>query len=67
MIRWFKRIINNLFFRNKVKMLKAPKVFNAIQDDRNDFIVSLKKQADIEQDDGNGYRIIKNLRLEDMV
>lgn len=66
-MNWIKELIDKLFFRNKIKMIEAPKIFNNIQNNRNEFIVSIKRQADIEQDDGNGYRIIQNLRLEDMV
>lgn len=66
-MNWIKKLIERLFFKNKIKMIEAPKIFNNIQNNRNEFIFSIKRQADIEQDDGNGYRIIQNLRLEDMV
>ena len=67
MIVWLKKIINTFFLKDKAKTIEAPKIVNNIQNNKNDFIVSLKRQADVEQDDGNGYRIISNLRLEDMV
>lgn len=66
-MNWIKELIERLFFRNKIKMIEAPKMFNDIKDNRNEFIVALKRQADVEQDDRNGYKIIPNLRLEDMV
>lgn len=66
-MNWIKKLIERLFFKNKIKMIEAPKIFNNIQNNRNEFIFFIKRQADIEQDDGNGYRIIQNLRLEDMV
>ena len=64
---WIKELIEKLFFRNKIKMLEAPKIVDNIENNRNEFIMDLKRQADVEQDDGNGYKIIPNLRLEDMV
>lgn len=66
-MNWIKELIERLFFRNKIKMIEAPKIFNNIEDNRNEFISSLKRQADVEQDDRNGYKVIPNLRLEDMV
>lgn len=66
-MNWIKELIEKLFFRNKIKMLEAPKMVDNIENNRTEFIMDLKRQADIEQDDGNGYKIIPNLRLEDMV
>jgi len=66
-MNWIKELIEKLFFRNKIKMLEAPKIVDNIENNRNEFIMDLKRQADVEQDDGNGYKIIPNLRLEDMV
>lgn len=66
-MNWIRELIEKLFFRNKIKMLQEPKIFDNIEQDRNEFVMELKRQADTEQDDGNGYKIISNLRLEDMV
>lgn len=66
-MNWIKELIEKLFFRNKIKMLEAPKIVDNIENNRNEFIMDLKRQSDVEQDDGNGYKIIPNLRLEDMV
>lgn len=66
-MNWIKELIERLFFRNKIKMIEAPKNVENIDYSRNDFIMNLKRQVEVEQDDGNGYKIITNLRLEDMV
>lgn len=66
-MNWIKDLIERLFLKNKIKMIEAPKIYNNIENNRNDFIVSIKRQVNIEQDDRNGYKIISNLRLEDMV
>lgn len=66
-MNWIKELIEKLFFRNKIKMLEAPKIVDNIENNRNEFIMDLKRQSDVEKDDGNGYKIIPNLRLEDMV
>lgn len=66
-MNWLKELIERLFFRNKTKLLEAPKIVQNVENNRNNFIIDLKRQADVEQDDGNGYKIIQNIRLEDMV
>lgn len=66
-MNWIKELIDRLFFRNKVKMIEAPKIFNNIENNRNEFIMDLKRKADAEQDDGNGYKIIPQLNLKEMV
>ena len=32
-----------------------------------DFFINLRRQAELEIDDGNGYKIIPNISLKDMV
>ena len=64
-MNWLRRLIELLFCKNKVKMIEAPKVFN--NGEENNFITDLRRQADVEMDDRNGYKIIQNMRLEDMV
>lgn len=66
-MNWLKKFIERLFFRNKIKMIEPPKVIEDIKENKNKFITDLKRQADIELSDGNGYRIIQNRKLEDMV
>lgn len=66
-MNWIKELIEKLLFRNRIKMIEAPKTFNNIEENRNEFIVTLRRQADVEQDDGNGYKIIKNMKLGDMI
>jgi len=66
-MNWIKELIKRLFSKNKIKLLEQPKMVKNTWDIRNDFIIDLKKSAEIEQDDGNGYKIIQNIRLKDMV
>jgi hypothetical protein len=34
---------------------------------KNDFMIDLKQQSNLEYDNRNGYKIIPNLKLKDMV
>lgn len=66
-MEWIKRIIRKIFKINNTKLLEQPKIINHAKEKRNEFIVNFKRQVEIEQDDGNGYKIIQNIRLENMV
>lgn len=66
-MEWIKRIIRKIFKINNTKLLEQPKIINHTEEKRNEFIINLKRQVEIEQDDGNGYKIIQNIRLENMV
>ena len=51
-----------------MKLLEAPTVESYKQEkNRNDFVVTLKQIADLDRDDGNGYKIIQNVNLKDMI
>ena len=66
MIKWFKKIFERIF-SSKILMLEEQKNIEVVRENKSDFRMHLKQQADPEQDDGSGYRIINKLRLEDMV
>lgn len=57
-----------IFNKKEIKLIEAPKsIINEKEEEKNDFVIMLKQTADLERDDRNGYRIIKNLKLKDMV
>lgn len=62
-----KRIFQKLFKKNEIKLIDKPKNIEKSEVTRNDFILSLRQDADLERDDRNGYRIIPNIKLKDMV
>ena len=52
----------------KVKLIEEPKnIESKNQENKNDFVVKIKQTADLERNDGNGYKIIKRIKLKDMV
>lgn len=65
-MNWIIEIIKKLFKRNNVKLIEASRDDNIIVDTRNDFIIKLKKEADPQMDDGDGYNIQPILNLEEM-
>lgn len=64
---WFKKILEKIFIKKRTKLLMEAEVSTNFEDNKNDFLFNLKKEADVEQDDGNGYKIIRYIRLKDMV
>ena len=66
-MKWIKRIIEKLFRKNKVILIEAPKQIDNTEELKNNFKVMIKQTADLERDDGNGYKIAPKIRLEDMV
>lgn len=67
MIKWIENIIKKIFKKNELKLIEIPNNADALKDTRKDFILNLRKSADLERDDGNGYKIVKTMKLEDMV
>ena len=67
-MKWLMDLIKRIFNKKKVKLLEAPTVESYKQEkNRNDFVVTLKQIADLDRDDGNGYKIIQNVNLKDMI
>lgn len=67
-MEWLVNLIKKIFSKRKIKLIEAPKTaIDKGEKNRNNFVIMLKQTADLECDDGNGYKIIKNLRLKDMV
>lgn len=61
---WLVRIIKKIFKKN-IPLLTDNS--NALIEKDNSFKIGLKQLADLEMNEGNGYKIIKNLRFKDMI
>lgn len=66
-MEWFKRIIRKLLKKNTTKLIEAPKNIKKSENSRADFVLGLVQNADLERNDGNGYKINSNVRLGDMI
>lgn len=67
-MEWLINLIKRIFNKREIKLLEEPKpTIHEKEDKQNDFVIMLKQTADLERDDRNGYKIIKNLKLKDMV
>lgn len=64
---WIKRIINKFLKRDNIKLIEEPRESKEIKNAREDFVLSLVQNADLERNDGNGYKINSNVRLKDMI
>ena len=51
--------------KNEIKLIEQPKEY--INECRNNFKLQLKKGADLERNDENGYKIIPDMNLKDMI
>ena len=70
-MEWLIKIFNKLFRRNDLKLIEEPKEdiknVESFSNSKNDFIFNIKRTADLERDDGNGYKIIPYMRMKDMI
>ena len=66
-MKWLKRFLDKLFNKKEAKCIEAPKEENKTEEVKKDFRIMLKQTADLEQNDGNGYKIMPKLNLKDMV
>lgn len=67
-MEWLMHLIKRIFNKREIKLIEAPKpIIHEKENEQNDFVIMLKQTADLERDDRNGYKIIKNLKLKDMV
>lgn len=64
-MKWLKKIIRKLFKKKEIKLIEQPKEY--INECRNNFKLQLKKEADLERNDENGYKIIPDMNLKDMI
>ncbi len=67
-MEWIIDLIKTIFKKNKRKLIEAPK--KEIKKEENakaDFLIEIKRTANLEQNDQNGYKIIKKYSLKDMV
>lgn len=62
LFKWIKKILN----RKKIKLIEETKVIINQEKDKNEFTYMLKRTANSEYDDMNGYGIIKRIELKDM-
>lgn len=66
-MEWIRELIKKIFRKKQINLIEAPKSVDNKENTRNNFIVMLKQTADLERDDGNGYKIAPKLKLKDMV
>lgn len=66
-MEWLKRIIKKLFKKDTIKLIEEPKNIRRLENSRDNFLLSLVQNADLERNDGNGYKINSNVRLRDMI
>lgn len=66
-MEWLKRIIKKLFKKDTIKLIEEPKNIKESENSRANFVLSLVQNADLERNDGNGYKINSNVRLKNMI
>lgn len=66
-MEWLKRIIKKLLKKDTIKLIEEPKNIKESENSRENFVLSLVQNADLERNDGNGYKINSNVRLKDMI
>ena len=66
-MKWFIKIIKRLFKKNEIKLIEESKSVKDFKNSQNNFVFNLKRNADLERDDGNGYKIIPHINLKDMI
>ena len=64
-MNWLKALIRRLLKKNNIKLLDFSKDLE--KDNKAEFKIMLKQRANIEADDGNGYRIKPNIKLKDRI
>ena len=65
-MNWLKKLINKILKKNKTKLLETSQIFENEKQD-NGFGMDLKRLANPEIDDGNGYKINRKLKLKEMI
>lgn len=63
----YKFNISKLLKKDTIKLVEEPKNIKEVENTREKFVLSLVQNADLERDDGNGYKINSNVRLKDMI
>lgn len=66
-MNWIKRILNKFLKKDNIKLIEEPRKSKEIKNLREDFALSLVQNADLERNDGNGYKINSNVSLKDMI
>jgi len=63
-MKWLKKIIQKLFKKEEIKLIEEHK---ELSNARKDFRLHLIQTADLERDEGNGYKIIPPMKLKEML
>ena len=63
-MNWIKRILNKFLKKDNIKLIEEPRKSKEIKNSREDFALSLVQNADLERNDGNGYKINSNVSLK---
>ena len=66
-MNWLKRIINKFLKKDNIKLIEEPSESKKFRNSREDFILGLIQNADLERNDGNGYKINSNIKLREMI
>lgn len=66
-MNWIKRILNKFLKKDNIKLIEEPRKSKEIKNSREDFVLSLVQNADLERNDGNGYKINSNVSLKDII
>ena len=66
-MEWLKKIIRKLLKKDTMKLIEATSESKKTRNAREDFILGLIQNADLERNDGNGYKINSNIKLREMI
>ena len=66
-MNWLKKIINKFLKKDNIKLIEASSELRKTRNSREDFILGLIQNADLERNDGNGYKINSNIKLREMI
>lgn len=66
-MNWLKKIINKFLKKDNIKLIEAKSESKKTRNTREDFILGLIQNADLERNDGNGYKINSNIKLREMI
>lgn len=66
-MKWLKKILDIILRNNKIKYLEEAKPVKQTEEIKNDFKIIMKQTANLECNEGNGYKIAPILELKDMV
>ena len=65
-MKWLLNLIKKIFVKKNIKLIEEAKNIDC-KNNRDDFRIKIGQTADLGRDDGNGYKIIKKIKLKDMI